>query len=82
MRNNKVFGDSLIPDCPRNGGFCNIHNKCALTNSIFTSGLAIHAVTSTSRPLHKIQSGSLFTGKTIIRDNEFINYPTKTSEGR
>ena len=35
INDNKIYGDSISPDCPRGGGFCHRMSKCAYTSSVF-----------------------------------------------
>ena len=83
LKNNRVWGESPLPDCPRDGGFCFISSKCGFTSTVFVLGtMPIHPSMPSSRPFHKSKSYGAFGGTAIVRGNEFINFGSKTPEGR
>jgi len=54
INDNKIYGDSISPDCPRNGGFCHRISKCAYTTSVFVmTARSLHPLTPSGKPYHK-----------------------------
>lgn len=82
MNNNKIFGESPIPDCPPKGGYCYRGSKCGLMASIFIRvKKPLLPAAMSPKPYHKSKSYGAWGGEAYLTGNEFINFRAKTREG-
>lgn len=84
INDNKIYGESGIPDCPQNGkgGYCIKINKQGLfPPMVNTAGKPNHPTSPSANPYHKVKGDTGWGGVTILNSNEFINFRPTTKEG-
>lgn len=83
MNDNKIYGESPSPDCPKVGGtFCFKWSKCGFMGAVVLTGAKpIHPTMPSPKPYHKCKSYGSWAGVIEHHRNEFINFYPTTREG-
>lgn len=85
LNDNKIYGESEIPDCPQDGegGYCKKLDKFGLMISSFTFNMKDILIGAESPlPVYKIKSASLWSGKYVLNRNTFIGFVSQTAQGK
>jgi hypothetical protein len=78
----KIYGESDSPDCPNNGGFCQLYHKSGMISPSTTwNGKDMHITMASPLPPHKIKSISAWGGKAVFNRLQFINWNSTTKNG-
>jgi len=78
----KIYGESDSPDCPNNGGFCQLYHKSGMISPSATwSGKMLHLTMASQLPPHKIKSIAAWGGKAVFNRLQFINWNSTTKNG-
>jgi hypothetical protein len=79
VRNSRVFGDSISPDCPEDGSFCYETDKYGMiVGGAVRGGVEPHNPIPVLRPHRKMMAEACWTGQYTIEDNQFIGFSGKT----
>jgi hypothetical protein len=83
FNDNKLYGETESPDCPKNGGFCMKFDKTAFLSVGFPKrGKALHITIPSDFPPERYNKIPVFGGKAILRNNEFRNFKAFTKYGK
>jgi hypothetical protein len=79
IKNSHMYGDSISPDCPDNGGFCEQIDKYGMViGGSIRGGKLPHNPTTSPRPHYKIKTDACWTGGYSLEGNTFIGFDGKT----
>lgn len=82
LKNNHIYGESISPDCPHDGGFCTDNAKIGLVfGSSIRGGKVPHNPMLSPRPFYKIKTDACWYGGQRLENNIFADFEGNTQMG-
>jgi hypothetical protein len=82
MYDNKIYGETDVTDCPKDGSYCNDFNKTGFFHASISCGGKSPMETDTPiLPMTRIMDFSPWGGRIRYYRNEFYNFNKKTQRG-
>jgi hypothetical protein len=83
INDNKIYGESEIPDCPPNGGYCyQVEKNGYLAGSTLGGARPIHPPMLIKMPFHKAKGVGGQNGKIIHNRNIYKDFSSSTVTGK
>lgn len=83
LNDNKIYGESPIPDCPEDGSYCLEYDKYGFVLvGAAHAGKPLHITMPPGLPVQKIKALSPWATIQKMHRNEFIGFNAKTSLGK
>jgi len=81
MNHNIFFGETEIPDCPKDGGYCIKKSKFAVfPPATAKKGKEMMILGASALPMHKIKGDSTWGAKATMTNNTFSSFNSITKD--
>jgi hypothetical protein len=81
INDNKIWGESELPDCPPNGGFCTSPMRGGFCMNTMGGEKPLHPIPPKRIPYDKPGADASWDGKFIFNNNELINFKALSRNG-
>lgn len=82
IKNNKIYGESELLDCPGDGSFCHKVSKLGIYFTGVTTGAKGLFVPPAKAPIQKVKTSGTWNGRHRLENNEFIGWDYDTRYGQ
>lgn len=82
IKNNKIYGESELLDCPGDGSFCHKVSKLGIYFTGVTTGAKSIWVSPAKAPIQKVKTSGTWNGRHRLENNEFIGWDYDTRYGQ